>query len=264
MRQSEINIANIIETIHSYVHHPYLMNFIDDPEINEDKIRFLAALMESSTLDYKKREQYIITTMLVQIALDTHDKVALSSQNENSSKLKNRQLTVLAGDYYSGLYYFLLSMLNDIPMIHTLANAIKDINEQKMRLYQTEHQNLQQFVNSLRSVESLLIQKVADFVGSPLLREISGDWLLIKRLMDEKALYQNRQPSMVVDRLTKSFVSHSHLSVSQFIDNIIHKSLKKVEQTITQIPVEQEDLKTYLRDMIGTFFYSNQKVVEEG
>ena len=65
---------------------------------------FLFQLMDHLELSYSEMQNYALSTMLIQIALDTHEHISNESVEE-----KNRQLTVLAGDYFSGLYYKLLA-----------------------------------------------------------------------------------------------------------------------------------------------------------
>src|SRR5699024_3634853 len=91
--------------------------------------------LNNINMPVKKKEKYMITTMLVQIALDTHDLVT-DKKNDTVEPLSvesTRQLTVLAGDYYSGLYYLLLAEIEDYQLIHALAIAIKEITELKLR-----------------------------------------------------------------------------------------------------------------------------------
>src|SRR5699024_6265809 len=128
--------------------HTYLHKFIDKPTIDEDKLFILVSILNRAFVSSKQKEQYIITTMLVQLALDTHDLVPSSTDNGDYHAASEipKQLTVLAGDYYSGLYYFLLSEIEDFAMIQTLASAIKKVNEYKMNLYYREIQTIDEFL----------------------------------------------------------------------------------------------------------------------
>ena len=65
--------------------------------------------------------------------LDTHDDVSNTLEDENS--MKTRQFTILAGDYYSGLYYKVLAEVCNTEMIKKLSEGVKTINEHKVTIY---------------------------------------------------------------------------------------------------------------------------------
>src|SRR5690625_6294240 len=98
-------------------------------------------------------------------------------------------------NYFSVLYYLLLSEIEAFDMIHILASAIKEINEYKMKLYYQEIYSLQDFIHVLKKIESLLILRVAAYVNEPELNPIIEDWLITGKLIQEKRNIQNKDRS---------------------------------------------------------------------
>ena len=107
MLETENKMVQMKETIERYVLHPYLRKYIISPSIDEDKLLMLISIVEELDLSPIEKDTYVIAIMLMYIALDTHDDVSNTLEDENS--MKTRQLTILAGDYYSGLYYKVLA-----------------------------------------------------------------------------------------------------------------------------------------------------------
>src|SRR5699024_11653277 len=106
------------------------------------------------------KQQHMTSIMLVQIALDTHEKIPNQHQEWVMNETE-KQLSVLAGEYYSGLYYLLLSEIEDINMIKTLATAIQQINEQKMKLFYEDVASFEALMSTIRSLETSLFPGVA-------------------------------------------------------------------------------------------------------
>lgn len=79
---SHIHILSIKEKLHSLITHPYLIKHIEYPIVDDDKLLLLYSILEEIDMPQDKKEQYILSTMLVQIALDTHDMVANSKANQ--------------------------------------------------------------------------------------------------------------------------------------------------------------------------------------
>ncbi|MGM7721913.1 heptaprenyl diphosphate synthase component 1 [uncultured Metabacillus sp.] len=170
--------------------HPYLEKYVSLPKLDEDKLLLFYAIFDEIDLSDDIKESYIITVMLVQIALDTHDNVTVE-HDIDTAEFVQRQLTVLAGDYYSGLYYFMLSEVKDFKMVRALAMAIREINEHKISLYHDNHANMQSILDSLLIVETTLFNRVADLLKLNHWKLLSTNFLTYKRLSHEKFHLEN-------------------------------------------------------------------------
>lgn len=195
------DIRQLKHSIETKAQHPYLLQFIQKPLVDDDKLILLWGLF--SEMEVKEQNQYIMATMLVQIALDTHEIVTNSEKEETPGMLKNRQLQVLAGDYYSGLYYQGLAMVGNIDMIRILSSAIKRINDHKIILYQQAIDDIPTLLEAIKAVEASLVHKLADYYKKPHWKVVSEDLLLLRRLSTEKNSYRENGQSVVYDALRK-------------------------------------------------------------
>ncbi|UUI00963.1 heptaprenyl diphosphate synthase component 1 [Oceanobacillus jeddahense] len=220
----------------------YIHKHIRYPVIDEEKWNLLLFLVEQhKTLTSLQREKYIISTMLVQIALDTHDFVPVKQKAGTENEMIEKQLQVLSGDYYSGLYYLLLAEAGEIQFIQTLANAIREINELKVTLYYEEQLPLETWLNIKMKLNASLLVHVAKYLHGAELESIIQNWLMYRRLDTEEATYgysllrmewearNNKATSMplIDEKLLRDYekavyraisqLSNSSLSMEQFI-----------------------------------------------
>jgi len=166
----------------------YIHKHIRYPVIDEEKWNLLLFLVEQhKSLTPLQREKYIISTMLVQIALDTHDFVPIKQHADIESEMIEKQLQVLSGDYYSGLYYLLLAEAGEIQFIQILANAIREINELKVTLYYEEQLPLETWLNIKMKLNASVLVHVAKYLHNPELESIIQNWLMYRRLDTEQA-----------------------------------------------------------------------------
>ncbi|PFK47422.1 heptaprenyl diphosphate synthase [Bacillus cereus] len=189
--------ADIKEQLLVKLRHPYFINYIEEPFIDEEKVVLLYAALKSANLHKEQIDHYVVTIMLVQIALDTHERVSNKADKETNGFHKRRQLTVLAGDYYSGLYYYLLSMNCDIVLIRALAEGIKEINEHKIMLYQKVYQTVDEVMASMMKIESALLQKTCDHFHVSHWKPFIAYVLGRNRLQKEYQLHAERKSAPV-------------------------------------------------------------------
>lgn len=237
--QIKKEIKHIRKKLESKLEHHFLRQFVNQPVIDDEKIAVLYFLLK----DYPtyERENYIITVMLVQIALNTHDNVTDGPEfADHLPERKSKQLTVLAGDYYSGLYYLTLSELDNIRMTNTLATAIKLINERKMNLYYHEYTTLAEWINLIKDINSLLVVHIADFVDDNDLRIILQNWLLVKQI----SLYLDDETSHLIEKWTHPTLSKHE--VTTYLEKERSELITVILNLLDLLPAHYADLKTYL------------------
>ncbi|MFG0214403.1 heptaprenyl diphosphate synthase component 1 [Brevibacillus porteri] len=127
-------IRAIIEQIYKRITHSYVEHYVDVPSMAENRLELLYLFLLEQGMPKEKASVLCTATGLVQLGLDTHELVKNEYDSSQSAE-RNRQLTVLAGDYYSSRYYHLLASAGEIQAIQVLSAAIQRVNEAKMRLY---------------------------------------------------------------------------------------------------------------------------------
>lgn len=274
-----LNITTLLtelkDLIETKANHPYLRMFLERPDIDEDKLLLLTGLFNELEITEAERKKYILSTMLVQMALDAHELVTnTEGHDEEGSQLKNRQLTVLAGDYYSGLYYQLLAEVENIPLIRVLASAIKDINEHKILLYQKSLNEISGLIESLKAIESSLIRKVADNFNKPGWRELSADLLLLNRLHSERKSYLESGQSIIFEILKKiifpkkekpvSLSSEQAALVLDKMDQCIALAQNSLKATMEKIAPQNGILTDRIANILEYTAVSANSFVEEG
>ncbi|MBS4199508.1 heptaprenyl diphosphate synthase component 1 [Bacillus sp. FJAT-49732] len=225
----EQQVDSIKRKLQQTCSHHFLYKHIEPPELDVDQIHLMAYSLRDSSLSAEECEIYIIATMLANLALETHENVS----NPNIS-MKARQLTVLAGDYYSGMYYNLLSELQNIELIKALASAIKTINEHKINIIHFTSENLNSYLNSVKKVESGLLEQFCVHFQTPSKYiNFFTEFLFFKRVAKELKWLINGKFSLIMDGLKNLYRQNStELSLEEekkILFDILNESKKKLD-----------------------------------
>gem|GEM_PF-2882960 len=241
--QAAGEITQLKNLIEQTISHAYLNSYTAKPYISDEKLALLHRLGSLAPLDIEKQRMYILNAMLAQVALDTHDAVARQNDRaDNEQADKTTQLTVLAGDYYSGLYYFLLSKEGEIAYTRELALAIKEINELKMELYHLPERRFGDIATYLRLIEARLAEKFAAYLRLECSVDMIRDYLLCAKLIREQ-IEPGQDQSMTVYGLWsgsrgslswQEYKAERDLLVASLLDSLEHSGAgKNIWQPLT-------------------------------
>lgn len=164
-RSIEMEMDEILAEIYKIARNLFVENHVTLPEISTTKLKLLNISLYYTSVPGSVRKIYCVTAGLVQMGLDLHEDITNHKEPTDKS-MRNRQLSILAGDYYSSNYYSLLAENNLMDDIKILASAIRDINIAKMKLYtdsyETTFSSIKQFTDLIKIKESSLYTQFLD------------------------------------------------------------------------------------------------------
>lgn len=195
----EQHLNSIKKLIQKKSFNSYFHKVIGAPQLDEDRLLMMFISLEDTNLSNSKRDSYIAAAMLVQLALDTHEKVAYPD-----ALMKERQLNVLAGDYFSGMYYSVLAQLESVELISTLASAIKTVNEHKITLNQNDGITFNMVMHSYKEVEKVVLEQFCLHFQSTRYIGIFNEFLFLKKLVAEYESFHSGKQGLFFDMLKKN------------------------------------------------------------
>lgn len=176
---------NIQDKITTEMQLPFLQGEIVQPIISNQWLYTLSLILSKSNKTEDEKVQYGVAIAFIQMALNLHDQVSLSDKDETRDDDNTRQITVLAGDYFSGRYYSILASLNDTLLIFHMANAIRLINENKVFLELNQNLNKNQVNESISILETHILKVVCEYLEVEESLQDFYSFLTLRRLEDK-------------------------------------------------------------------------------
>ncbi|WP_180316673.1 heptaprenyl diphosphate synthase component 1 [Shouchella shacheensis] len=176
--------SQLKERFSSLVHHEYLHTYIDDTCPDEEELWLTYSIFLKGT-SIERASAITLAAGFVHAGLDIHARVSLHNSEDDASR-KKRQLNVLAGDFYSALYYQSLASVNAVDMIELYGSTIQEIHEQKMSVYVSEQRPFAEALEIARGIDAMLVQNIAATLGQWEYNELLADFFLFKRMVEEE------------------------------------------------------------------------------
>ncbi len=209
-------LETIIADIMKQGNYPYAEKYIGKPSIPIFLVKMVCLIMQSYAVPRETIHRYCVAITLLQMGIDTHDRVSVGEERTLHGK-RSRQLLVLAGDYYSGLFYRLLTEKGDMAAIRKLSEAVCDIHEAKMELYglHRKKSTLQSPLSLLRRIRGSLVRTVAELFHPT--EEKNNPWI---------PFVEN---AMVVDYLLGNEMQDQYDGLAESLATEVLQTIPKIE-----------------------------------
>ncbi|OGX68718.1 MAG: hypothetical protein A2189_07400 [Paenibacillus sp. RIFOXYA1_FULL_44_5] len=126
----------ISETAKKYTEYDMIQKYTDLPEFPNFRAKLLYLFLDKCSQSMSASELFTLVTSLAQMGIDTHELVPNTHASpEDSRENRAKQLKILAGDYFSSVYYHLLAENGHVDAINLIAQAICEVNRLKMNVY---------------------------------------------------------------------------------------------------------------------------------
>jgi len=123
----------VLRRVETHMFHSHLTAVVPMPQLHQPTLLMGSLMLSNLGWSDEDIEGVLCSLLLIYHGLAVHDEVELTPSNREEV----RQLSVLAGDFFSSKYYRLLAEMGQYALIQAFAKAIQTINESKARLRST-------------------------------------------------------------------------------------------------------------------------------
>lgn len=234
------SIAQLKTEIFMDVRHRTLQKYTGVPVLDENQLFYLLIPFLNGEEWQQEQQEAAITVGIVYAALAAHDHI-----KELDATSKEQQLTVLAGDFYSGRYYEILAMSGNVALIRNLSQGIVARCENQIKVYENKQRTMEQWYKSMSTIESGLIAQFFDLYSFGEYIPLIEKSLLILRLEKEWTAYQRGQMSLMGKALEESARRNGATFNSVIQGKIVHLKTE-LSLIINQASFLQSDIKQAL------------------
>ncbi|MFJ6207247.1 heptaprenyl diphosphate synthase component 1 [Lysinibacillus sp. NPDC092081] len=219
------SIAQLKTEIFMDVRHRTLQKYTGLPVLDENQLFYMLVPFLNGEKWQQEEREAAITVGIVYAALAAHDHI-----KELDATSKEQQLTVLAGDFYSGRYYEILAMSGNVALIRNLSQGIVARCEHQIKVYEAEKRSIEQWFASIANIESGLISKFFELYTFSDYIPIMEKSLLVLRLERELATYQSGQVSLM-----SKVLEESARSAGATYGNVIQDKIVQLKTELLQV-----------------------------
>ncbi len=233
-----------------------LEKFTDGPSVQRARLFFLILPFFDNKKWSPDIESAAKTVSIVYAALHAHDLV-----EDDVLADKKQQLTVLAGDFYSGIYYKMLAEGNNIAMIQRLATAIIKVSEKKASFYTNETRSMDEVDEAVQKIESELLLTYYNFYGFQEYSSLAVLMLTYNRYTSELDCLQKGGQSLAL-RMMNQTLRHP-LQTERWLLDKLDSLYEEILQTIGTYNFSY-DLKNFMLHQITPHQHRAEQLTREG
>ncbi|MDQ0427597.1 heptaprenyl diphosphate synthase [Planomicrobium stackebrandtii] len=233
-----------------------LDQFTEGPSVKESRLFFLLLPFFDGKNWSPEIESSAKTVSIVYAALHAHDQV-----REDVPIIKEQQLTVLAGDLYSGIYYQMLVNSKNIAMVQQLATAIIQVSEKKTSFFEDAIRSIEEVEEAITVIETELLLSFYKFYDFSEYTPLAKQTLLYLRYTDELKHLQSKNYTHFLRELNSNLVHEIYTE---------HWLLEKLDSLHRQILVSigdcslDHELAQFLLHQITPHQHRAEQLTREG
>ncbi|NOU97559.1 heptaprenyl diphosphate synthase [Paenibacillus sp. LMG 31456] len=200
-----MNSYRIPEMARKYIEYDMIQTHTELPVFPEFRTKLLYVFLSKHSTMSSYSELFSLVTALVQVGLDTHDMVSVTNQVKEMKAARSRQLKILAGDYFSSRFYYLLSNAGHIDLIRVISHAICEANRLKIDMYQLMKQvklSAEEYLKRAVEIRTQLYLAFTEYMEE----SIHGAWPEILKLFTQcEVLLQEISRSELAQQFRESW-----------------------------------------------------------